>query len=93
MRGERREDQHSVAFQQAADGEDPVAVGGEESREAQAASGKIAAGARTKSPFTEHAKSEGQCSFTRGSSRRVSQSASVWSATRTTPCNASKCIR
>ena len=43
MCGERREDQHRLAFQHAAEGEDPVAMGGDERREAQAASGKVAA--------------------------------------------------
>jgi hypothetical protein len=36
MRGVRREQQHRLAFQQAAEGEDPVAMGGDERREAQA---------------------------------------------------------
>src|SRR3954454_15684942 len=60
MRGERREDQHRLAFQQAAEGEDPVAVSGDKRREAQAALDKVATGARTRSPFTKHAQSEGQ---------------------------------
>jgi phosphoglycolate phosphatase-like HAD superfamily hydrolase len=37
MRGQRREHQDHLAFQHAADGQDPVAMVGDEGRDAQAA--------------------------------------------------------